>query len=192
MTLPTSGRSGENDNRSSGVERRSLPAEHERWLRTVILARTGSADAVDEVLQEVAVAFLTGRSLPAEPDAMAPWLYRVAVRQSLLFRRRLGRQRRLKKEFAERTRPAEFDSRTADPLDWLLAAERRQLVRTALERLPAKEAEILLLKYTENWSYRDLAAHLDVSESAVESRLHRARARLRRELVKLQVVEVAS
>ena len=49
---------------------------------------------------------------------------------------------------------------------------------------------MLLLKYTENWSYRELALHLGVSLSAVESRLYRARERLRHELVQLQVVEV--
>ena len=36
-----------------------------------------------------------------------------------------------------------------------------------------------MLKYTEDWSYRALAEHLGISESAVETRLHRARGRLR-------------
>ena len=62
----------------------------------------------------------------------------------------------------------------------LLLAERRTLVRDAVEGLPRRDREILLLKYTEDWSYRELAGHLGVSESAVEARLHRARQRLRR------------
>jgi RNA polymerase sigma-70 factor (ECF subfamily) len=45
--------------------------------------------------------------------------------------------------------------------------------------LPRRDGEILLLKYTEDWSYRELAAHLGISESAVEARLYRARSRLR-------------
>jgi len=40
----------------------------------------------------------------------------------------------------------------------------------------------LLLKYTENWSYQQIAAHLGISHSAVEARLHRARRKLRAEL----------
>jgi len=43
----------------------------------------------------------------------------------------------------------------------------------------------LLLKYTENWSYRQLADHLGLSASAVEARLHRARQKLRRQLAVL-------
>lgn len=190
MTPPISGRPAETGDGSEGINPQTLLAKHNRWLRTVVLARTGSTDAVDEVMQEVAVAFVDGGAESA--DSTAPWLYRVAVRQSLLYRRRLGRQKRLNSEFARRVRPCEHDEKNADPLGWLLAEERRELVRTALSKLPPKDAEMLLLKYTENWSYRELALHLGVSESAVESRLHRARAKLRRELVQMQVVEVVT
>jgi RNA polymerase sigma-70 factor (ECF subfamily) len=46
-----------------------------------------------------------------------------------------------------------------------------------------------VLKYTEHWSYRQLAEHLGATESAVEARLHRARARLREELGRLRLNE---
>ncbi|MFH1268527.1 MAG: sigma-70 region 4 domain-containing protein, partial [Planctomycetota bacterium] len=62
-------------------------------------------------------------------------------------------------------------------------------VRTALERLPGRDAEILLLKYTEDWSYRELAERLGISRSAVQARLHRARKRMRTELAALEVIE---
>ncbi len=61
-------------------------------------------------------------------------------------------------------------------MEWLLVDERRRHVQEALGRLSPRDAEILLLKYTENWSYQEIAHHLGVSLSAVESRLHRARA----------------
>jgi RNA polymerase sigma-70 factor (ECF subfamily) len=63
------------------------------------------------------------------------------------------------------------------------------MVRTALKRLPPRDAEILLLKYVEDWNYRQIAQRLDISHSAVETRLHRARARLREALTEMQVVE---
>ena len=62
-------------------------------------------------------------------------------------------------------------------------------MRLAVKRLPRRDAEILLLKYTEDWSYRDLAERLGISESAVEARLYRARQRLRGELAALDVAE---
>jgi RNA polymerase sigma-70 factor (ECF subfamily) len=59
------------------------------------------------------------------------------------------------------------------------------LVRQALGELRRRDAEILLLKYTEDWSYRQLAEHLGLSTSAVEARLHRARHKMRQALARL-------
>lgn len=167
-------------------------AEHDRWLRTIVLARTGEPQAVDEVMQEVALAAVRQRAPLADVTKVAPWLYRLAVRQSLLYRRRMGRKRRREQGYGEEYRPTEEDTRGYDPLSWLLAEERRSLIRSAIGRLPRKDAEILLLKYTEGWSYHDIAAHVGISHSAVESRLHRARAMLRRQLAALDVIETKS
>ncbi len=79
-----------------------------------------------------------------------------------------------------------------DPLEWLLADERQKLVREAVARLPRRDVEILLLKYTENWSYEQLAQRLGATESAVESRLHRAREKLRRELTALNAASASA
>lgn len=153
--------------------------EHGRWLRTVIFARLGEPGAVDDVMQEVCLAAVAQRSPITDPAKVAPWLYRVAVMQSLLYRRKQGRRRKLIDRYGNRTQPIEQDNREPGPLGWLLAEERQRMVRAALEELPGRDAEMLLLKYTEDWSYRQLADHLGISHSAVESRLHRARGRLR-------------
>jgi RNA polymerase sigma-70 factor (ECF subfamily) len=160
----------------------ALLARHEHWLRTVVLARLGEAQAVEEVMQEVALAAVRQSAPIADPAKVGPWLYQIAVRQSLLYRRKAGRQRKLTERYAESFRPSGEDHRTVDPLGWLLADERRRLVHEALGALARRDREILLLKYTESWSYREIAEHLGISHSAVEARLHRARARMRKEL----------
>lgn len=166
-----------------------LLAQHDRWLRTVLFARLGERQAVEEVMQELSLAAVEQRAPLTDPTRVGPWLYRLAVTQALLYRRKHGRRRGLVARFAERFRPSEAESRTVDPLEWLVARERRELVRQALDSLSRRDREILLLKYTENWSYRELADHLGISHSAIEARLHRARGRLRRELTTLDVVE---
>lgn len=154
--------------------------EHERWLRAVILARTGEPQAVDEIWQEVSLAAIEQRAPLADREKMPAWLYRLAVIHSVRHRRRHARQRkRLSRLAAESNGHA---SSAGDPFAWLLGEERRQLVRGALERLTGRDAEILLLKYHERWSYRQLADLLGISESAVDARVFRARQRLRREL----------
>jgi RNA polymerase sigma factor (sigma-70 family) len=175
--------------KETAIDWQALLAEHERWLRTIVYARLGEPFAVDEVMQEIALAAVRQAAPLADPGKVAPWLYRLAVRQCLLYRRKCGRRRKLTERYADQFRPDEQDRRWPDPLTWLLAEERRKLVRLALERLPRRDAEILLLKYTENWSYGQIAEHLGTTHSAVEARLHRARARLRAELAALEVIE---
>lgn len=165
-------------------------AAHRHWLRTVVLARTGERQAVDEVLQEVAAAAVQFGARLRDPAKLAPWLYRLAVVTALQYRRRHGRRRKLVERYAARFEPTELDTREPDPLDWLVAEEQRTLVRQALACLPRRDAEILLLKYTENWSYRQLADHLGLTTSAVEARLHRARAKMRRQLALLDATPV--
>jgi RNA polymerase sigma factor (sigma-70 family) len=189
MTQPEPSGRPDRPTNSPQIDWHAALAEHDRWLRTVIYARVGEAQAVEEVLQEVSLAAVRQRSPLSDPGKVAPWLYRLAVTQSLLYRRKQGRRRKLTDKYARRNRPTEEDNREPDPLLWLLAEERRRLIRSALRRLPERDAEILLLKYTEDWSYRELAEHLGISQSAVQARLHRARARMRTELTALEVIE---
>jgi len=163
---------------------------HERWLRTVVLAQLGERQAVDEVMQEVSLAAVAQRSPLTDPSKVAAWLYRIAVRSALLYRRQRGRQHRLEGRYAQSRCERPGESGAADPLGWLLQEERRQLLLAALARMPRRDAEILLLKYTENWSYRELAEHLGLSLSAVEARLHRVRRRLREDLASARISEV--
>jgi RNA polymerase sigma-70 factor (ECF subfamily) len=160
--------------------------QHERWLRLVVLARVGERQAVDEVMQEIAVA-VAKISSKGEVTRVAGWLYRVAVRQSLLYCRSRGRERKLQQRFVDQSRCQ--DPFAPDALTWLLERERASLVRQAVGRLPPREAEMVLLKYAENWSAAQLASHLGTTVSAVEARLHRARQRLRAELLRLNAVE---
>jgi RNA polymerase sigma-70 factor (ECF subfamily) len=167
-------------------------ARHGRWLRQVILCRLGERQAVEEVMQEVGLAAAAAPHDGTVGSAqVAPWLYRVAVRQVLVYRRKSGRRRKLIDGAARRATSAQGGSGAdADgPLDWLLSAERDELVRQALARLPRRDADVLVLKYSEQWSYKELAEHLGISHSAVEARLHRARRRLRDEMVRLRLDE---
>ncbi|NMC18905.1 MAG: RNA polymerase sigma factor [Thermogutta sp.] len=154
--------------------------KHARWLRAVVFARVGEPQAVEEVMQEVALQAVRQKAPIQDPTKVAQWLYRLAVLQSLLYRRRQGRRRKL----LERYRQSRDDSAGApgDPLEWLLRGERMRLVREALARLPSRDAEVLLMKYAEDLSYEEIAERLGISFSAAQARLHRARNRLRGEM----------
>lgn len=163
---------------------------HDRWLRTVVWSRLGHAHGVDEVMQEVALAAVRQQAPISDASRLSAWLYRIAITQSLLYRRRLGRQRRLQERYVQRLQTSSEERGEADPLGWLLSQERRAMVRQALGSLASRDAEMLLLKYAENLSYQKIAELLEISTAAVESRLHRAREKLRTALAHLHVAEV--
>ncbi|MCK6460914.1 MAG: sigma-70 family RNA polymerase sigma factor, partial [Planctomycetes bacterium] len=62
--------------------------------------------------------------------------------------------------------------------------ETRRLVRAAIDELPVRYREVLALRELEGLSYDEVAQVLGISIGTVESRLHRARARLKRKLAK--------
>ena len=173
----------------SDLDWQTILPQHDRWLRTIVFSRLRERDAVDDVMQEVALAAVRQAAPIQDVTKVAPWLYRLAIHQVLLYRRKMGRRRKLIDRYVVRS-PVENECADADPLDWLMADERRRLIRKAMEKLPARDADILLLKYTEDWSYHEIANQLGVSHSAVEARLHRARKKLRDELAASQVIEV--
>ncbi len=169
--------------------RQELLAENDRWLRMALYARLRDRHDVDEVMQEVAVAVMRKGDSLRDPAKAAPWLYRIAIRQALLFRRKCGRRRALTQRYFELSKSSpDFES---DGTDWLMATERNAMVRQAMDKLPSRDAELLMLKYCERWSYRQMADKLGVSISAIESRLHRARKRLRTRLTAMGAVEVS-
>ncbi len=165
-------------------------AARRRWLATVILARLNDRQAVDEILQEVALATARQPGAIRDRGRISAWLYRVAVRQTCLHLRRQRRETRRVNGYALHRLHVGEPPPEYDPLSWLLADERARLVREALRSLPRRDRELLLLKYTEEWSYGEMSRHLGLPRTTVESRLHRARERLRQKLATLDFIEM--
>lgn len=165
---------------------------HAVWLRKVIFARTGELQAVDDVFQQVALAAVEQHAPLADPTKAAAWLHRLAVIKSARYRRQQGRSRRAIQGLVERAAHVSWNGDGRGLLGWLLLKERHELVALALRQLAGRDAEILMLKYGENWSYRQIANRLGISEKAVDRRLDRARQQLREQLSALGMNEVES
>lgn len=158
----------------------ALTTTHRRWLRTALFARLQDADAVDEVMQELAVVVLRASAPVRDEARIGPWLYRVAVRQALLYRRSRGRSRKTENGVREDLCRRDDEATSHDdPTSQAISEEREDRVRDEVAALPRRDREILLLKYAEDLNYRQIGERLGLTVSAVEARLHRARARLR-------------
>jgi RNA polymerase sigma-70 factor (ECF subfamily) len=187
--FPTTVLTGEGDAaRPPGLDWDAVLADHGHWLRRLVAARLGEPQAVDEVMQDVALAVVSQSRQPkwSRPAHLVGWLYRLTVRQVLIHRRKAGRRRGLIDRYANRGGAVDVERRDEpSPLAWLLLDERRQIVRDALRRLPPRDADLLILKYAEDWTARELARRLNLEIATVEARLHRARRKLRAELASL-------
>lgn len=171
----------------------SGPAEefvsHQGWLRTVLLSRLGNREEADEVMQEIALAAVSQSAKRQPIERVGPWLYRVAIRQVLLLRRRQGRRRRLLVNVATKTQVSDECTKTRSPLEWMLCQERGQQVQAVMSMLDERDRQLLLLKYVDGLSYEEIGNTLGVTASSVQSRLHRARKLLRHHLLTAEVVD---
>ena len=157
--------------------------EHAGWLLTVLRARVHDETVADELLQAVGVTAWTRREQLCDNTKIGPWLYRIALRQVQMFWRSQGRQRRRFVPLPIDTAQELPDDRNSDPLIWLAQQEIHQHVRDALEKLSAQDREILMLKHSEQWTYRQIAEFVGISNDKVIHRLARARSRLRQRLL---------
>jgi RNA polymerase sigma factor (sigma-70 family) len=157
---------------------RRLFADTERELLAYVLRRVDRADdAADVVAETFLVAWRRMDRVP-EGDEARLWLYGVARRQ--LANQRRGELRRTR--LADRLR-AELPAAVAitrGPEDQRVAA-----VRAALARLEEEDREILRLSSWEGLSPAEIAAVMGLRGVTVRSRLHRARKRLRAEVLQL-------
>jgi RNA polymerase sigma-70 factor (ECF subfamily) len=120
-------------------------------------------------------------------SSLSTWLYRIASNEALM----LLRKRRPETTFTD-VAPEDEDNRSYDPVqltDWCCLPEEEFLTtesRTALDRavqhLPDTLRIVFLLRDIEKLSIQETSQALGLSETAVKTRLLRARLRLREEL----------
>lgn len=155
----------------------AFAALDERYRRRLVrFARgfvAGSADAEDAVQDAMVRALRALRSGRSEPEAVGPWLHRIARNCALDLT--AARRRHPVTELGEHQHPVAEDAQAA--------VERRQGVRGLVEdvgALPDTQRSALVLRELEGRSYTDIADELDVTVPAVKSLLVRARAGLKR------------
>jgi RNA polymerase sigma factor (sigma-70 family) len=132
----------------------------------------GSRDEAEDVAQDVFISF--GRSTVPPGEAVG-WLS-VAAAHTALNHARSGRRRTAREEATE-----DGEIVAPDVADLVVTLEERRRVRSALARLPQRQAVALILRHS-GLSYAEVAAALDLSPGSVGTTVRRAEAALREEL----------
>ena len=119
---------------------------------------------------------------------LSTWLYRIASNEALM----LLRKRHQESSFSDVSPEDEDEGRNYDPVqltDWcclpedeFLTAEARAALDGAVQHLPDTLRIVFILRDLEGLSIQETSQVLGLSETAVKTRLLRARLRLREEL----------
>jgi RNA polymerase sigma-70 factor (ECF subfamily) len=148
---------------------------NERVYRTIRSILKDEAEAEDAMQAAYLHAFAHLRDFEAR-SSFATWLTRIAVHEAL------GRKRK-----QARTEPEEdFDALPTlgrDPEEQTLDNEHRKLLEQAIDQLPEHYRLVFVLRQVQELSVEETARCLEIKEETVKTRLHRARALLRRTLL---------
>ena len=156
----------------------------------VSLLVCGHPEDAEDVMQEALLRTYRYVNRIEDPFAFRTWLYRTVRNACLMKRRRRVDEpaRHVSIEQGEATTGGESQpidneghGRAAD--EQLVDAWVGERLRHALQRLPRPYRAIVVLREIEGLSTKEVAAIAGISETNVKTRLHRARALLRKDLM---------
>lgn len=137
----------------------------------------------EDILQETFIKAYKALPKFEGRSSLSTWLYRIATNEALMF---LRKKRPEQVSVDEPLENEEGDERPRQIIDWcclpeneLMSSESRANLDHSVQQLPDSLRAVFLLRDIEGLSTRETAEVLDISESAVKTRLSRARFRLR-------------
>ncbi len=156
-------------------------------LYRLALKMLGNASDAEDALQNTFLKAFQHIDTFEGRSSLSTWLYRIASNEALM----LLRKRRPETTFSDIPTEDE-DEQNIDPVqftDWcclpeeeFLSAEARAALDRSVQRLPETLRIVFVLRDIEDLSIQETSQVLGLSETAVKTRLLRARLRLREEL----------
>ncbi|HEY5962350.1 MAG TPA: sigma-70 family RNA polymerase sigma factor [Polyangiaceae bacterium] len=147
-------------------------------VRRVLAGALGPDSAIEDLLQEVFIAFLKGAGRIENASALRGYLTGVAIRQAALELRR-----RKVRRLVMLTPNGQLPDPPASPLD----SEAREALRAfyrVLDQLSQRERMVFVLRHVEGLEYAQIVEHLGISESTARRTLNSAREQLERAVVR--------
>jgi RNA polymerase sigma-70 factor (ECF subfamily) len=154
---------------------------NERVYRAARAIVRDESEAEDVMQQAYVNAYANLRQFNRQAQ-FATWLTRIAINESLA---RVRRKQRYEPFEEERSNVEGFVKRESprDPEREAASGELRQLLESAIDRLPDGAREVFMLRDVEGMSTSEVGMALGISDDAVKTRLSRARAALRHDLM---------
>lgn len=146
----------------------------------------GDQDEAEDVLQEAFIRACDRIDNFRGESGLGTWLHRIVVNTALMRLRAkqpvLGEDIEAMIGGGSETGWQSVSERSMEPSRELLGQELLDAMNAAIERLPESLRTAFVLRDVEGMSTREAAEILDISESALKVRLHRARLALRADI----------
>jgi RNA polymerase sigma-70 factor (ECF subfamily) len=165
---------------------------YERGAFIVAYSILRNRDDAEEVVQQAMLNIFTHLNQLAEADKFKAWAMRVVENESKMYRRK--RREHLYETIEEMgdiaeddkpIRPRQFADWRDLPSDVVEQKEVREAIASALGELPEIYREVFVLRDMQHLDVAETAQVLGLGESAVKTRLHRARLMMRESLTPL-------
>jgi len=150
-------------------------------LMSVVFRFVGNSSEAEDIVQDVLLKVIKNIRSFNNKSALYTWLYRIAVNAAVDYTKKF-RQQGVLSIYTPDGEAHEIPSDEEGPESFPQRREMAALLRNALDELSEKHKAILILREFEGLSYSNIAEVLDCSKGTVESRLFRARNRLREKM----------
>jgi RNA polymerase sigma-70 factor (ECF subfamily) len=158
-----------------------------RRLMAFSVRTCSNVDNAEDVFQDTLLKAYQALADLREPKALRTWLYRVAANNCRMLRRKDKAPRKISLD--DYKPPGWEEGEVVEVADWsdlpddaAGRAELKDAFEEGLAKLPPEYRMVLLMRDVEGLSTKEAAEALDIGESAVKMRLHRARMALRQHL----------
>ena len=159
---------------------------HQEKVRNTCYRFVNHPDDADDIAQEVFIQVYESLSHFRNEAELSTWIYRIAVNKSLDFVRRKKRKKRFGKLVSlfgseEKSKEIVLPAPGNPQVD-LEDKERKQILNKAIDKLPDNQRTAITLSKIKGFSNKEIAEIMNLSLSAVEGLIHRAKKNLHKKL----------
>ena len=150
-----------------------LVRRHTQELYQFALRFTRNSVAAEDVVQETLLQMhVSARSFDPR-RRFKPWLFTIAANKARDWLRARTRQVSNEDDAGQRFIDL-LSTESESPGEDLLLEEKRRIVKSAVDAMPPKLCEVLILAYYHRFPYKEIAEILGIPLGTVKSRLHAA------------------
>ena len=160
----------------------TLLARHQPLLLAMCRRALGDDDRAEDAAQEAVLQAWLSLDRLRQPERFGSWLVGIGLNVCRRWQRSQGRDAWSWEAMLGGRRLPELVDTTPGPADLAEAAELRAWVDRAVAGLPPGQRTAVMLHYLAGLTQAETAAHLGIEVGTVKTRLHKARANLRRTL----------